>query len=92
MHDVVSTRLHINKAKAVLKVTNLLLSVTTSSTNIIDAKKVEEVETTPSLTQAGRPIGGDLVSHGANALEAAISVDTLTSMAQQGVPFTLVNV
>lgn len=44
------------------------------------------------LTQAGRPIGGDLVSHGANALEAAFSVDTVASTAQQGVPFTLVNV
>lgn len=46
----------------------------------------------PSLTQTGRPIGGDLVSLGANALKAALWVDALASTAQQRVPFALVDV
>lgn len=57
-----------------------------------DAKKREKVKMIPSLTQTGRPIGGDLVSLGAKALEAALCVDALASTAQQRVPLTLVDV
>lgn len=89
--STIPVRLHINKS--CFKDTNvLILPVTTKLTKIIEAKKEAEVETTPLLTQAGRAIGGDLVARGANALEAALSVDALPSTAQQRVPFTLVNV
>lgn len=45
-----------------------------------------------TLTKTGRPIGCDLVSLGANALEAALCVHTVTSAAQQRVPLTLIDV
>lgn len=68
----------------------LIVAVTTTLANM--KEKGEKVEMIPSLTQAGWPIGGNLVSLGANALEAALCVDTLASTAQQGVPVALVDV
>lgn len=45
-----------------------------------------------SLTKTGRPVGCYLVSLGANTLEAALCIYTVTSAAQQRVPLTLIDV